>query len=118
MGVAFDSALIIGGGIAGMSAAIALAEAGIKVRLIDRDAQWGVYGAGITITGPTLRVMKRLGILDAVLQAGWTSDDIRACDATGKVLAEIAGSRSFGDDIPGAGRDHASDTSQAARPAG
>ena len=100
---AFGSALIIGGGIAGMSAALSLNEAGVKVRLIDRDAQWGVSGAGITITGPTLRVMKRLGILDDVLKAGWTSDDIRACDAEGNVLAEIEGRTSGGDGIPGAG---------------
>lgn len=100
---AFDSALIIGGGIAGMSAALSLTEAGVRVRLIDRDARWGVSGAGITITGPTLRVMKRLGILDEVLRQGWTSADIRACDADGNILSEIAGKTSGGDGIPGAG---------------
>ncbi|EAQ13609.1 2-polyprenyl-6-methoxyphenol hydroxylase-like FAD-dependent oxidoreductase [Maritimibacter alkaliphilus HTCC2654] len=103
MVAAFETALIIGGGIAGMSAALSLHEAGVNVRLIDRDAKWGVSGAGITITGPTLRVMKRLGILDDVLKAGWTSDDIRACDAEGNVLADIEGRTSGGEGIPGAG---------------
>lgn len=103
MSRAFDTALIIGGGIAGMSAALALDEAGVRVRLIDRDAKWGVYGAGITITGPTLRVMKRLGILEDVLKIGWTSDDIRACDPDGNLICDIAGKSSGGDGIPGAG---------------
>lgn len=103
MGRAFDTALIIGGGVAGMSAALALDEAGVRVRLIERDANWGVYGAGITITSPTLRVMKRLGILDDVLKEGWTSDDIRACDPDGNLISDIAGRSSGGDGIPGAG---------------
>lgn len=103
MGPAFKTALIIGGGIAGMSAAIALDEAGVRVRLIDRDPNWGVYGAGITITGPTLRVMKRLGILDDVMKEGWTSADIRACDPDGNLISDIAGTSSVGDGIPGAG---------------
>jgi 2-polyprenyl-6-methoxyphenol hydroxylase-like FAD-dependent oxidoreductase len=51
-----QEALIVGGGIGGMAAAIALSERGVKVDLIDLDPQWRVYGAGITITGPTLRL--------------------------------------------------------------
>lgn len=63
-------ALIVGGGIGGMAAAIALAERGVHVEIIDLDPQWRVYGAGITITGPTLRAYRRLGLLDAVKAAG------------------------------------------------
>ena len=62
--------LIVGGGIAGMTAAIRFAEAGAKVELIDIDPDWRVYGAGITITGPTLRAYKRLGLLEAIKQQG------------------------------------------------
>lgn len=100
---AIETALIIGGGIAGMSAALSLGEAGVKVRLIDRDPNWGVSGAGITITGPTLRVMKRLGILDGVLAQGWTADGILACDAQGAVVSEIATDQLPESGIPGAG---------------
>jgi 2-polyprenyl-6-methoxyphenol hydroxylase-like FAD-dependent oxidoreductase len=53
--------LVVGGGIGGMSAAISLARSGHAVELIDLDPQWRVYGAGITITGPTLRAFKALG---------------------------------------------------------
>jgi 2-polyprenyl-6-methoxyphenol hydroxylase-like FAD-dependent oxidoreductase len=62
--------LIVGGGIGGMAAAIALAERGVAVDLIDLDPQWRVYGAGITITGPTLRAYRRIGLLDQIKAQG------------------------------------------------
>ncbi|SLK11679.1 FAD-dependent monooxygenase [Novosphingobium mathurense] len=64
------SALVVGGGIGGMATAISLAERGVKVDLIDLDPEWRVYGAGITITGPTLRAYRRLGLLEPIKQAG------------------------------------------------
>ena len=60
------TALVVGGGIGGMATAIGLAEGGVKVDLIDLDPDWRVYGAGITITGPTLRAYRRLGLLDQI----------------------------------------------------
>lgn len=53
-----------------MATAISLAERGVGVNLIDLDPEWRVYGAGITITGPTLRAYRRLGLLDPIKQAG------------------------------------------------
>ncbi|MCH7629111.1 MAG: FAD-dependent monooxygenase [Proteobacteria bacterium] len=63
-------ALIVGGGIGGMASAISLAERGVAVDLIDLDPHWRVYGAGITITGPTLRAYKHLGLLEEIKQQG------------------------------------------------
>jgi 2-polyprenyl-6-methoxyphenol hydroxylase-like FAD-dependent oxidoreductase len=62
--------LIVGGGIGGMAAAIRFAELGNQVDLIDIDPDWRVYGAGITITGPTLRAYSRLGLLDKLKAQG------------------------------------------------
>ncbi|OYW86003.1 MAG: monooxygenase, FAD-binding protein [Sphingobium sp. 32-64-5] len=62
--------LIVGGGVGGMATAIRMAELGGKVTLIDLDPNWRVYGAGITITGPTLRAYKRLGLIDEIKQQG------------------------------------------------
>ena len=56
--------LIVGGGIAGMALAIGLRRAGIAAEIVEIDKDWRVYGAGITITGPTLRALDRLGLLD------------------------------------------------------
>lgn len=64
------TALVVGGGIGGMAAAISLATRGVKVDLIDLDPEWRVYGAGITITGPTLRAYRRLGLLDEIKAQG------------------------------------------------
>ncbi|WP_313803886.1 FAD-dependent monooxygenase [Sphingobium sp.] len=64
------TALVVGGGIGGMASAISLAERGVRTELIDLDPEWRVYGAGITITGPTLRAYRRLGLLEPVKMAG------------------------------------------------
>jgi 2-polyprenyl-6-methoxyphenol hydroxylase-like FAD-dependent oxidoreductase len=64
------SALVVGGGIGGMAACIALKERGVAVELIDIDPEWRVYGAGITITGPTLRAYKQLGMVEDIAEQG------------------------------------------------
>lgn len=62
--------LIVGGGIGGMATAIRFHELGADILLVDLDPDWRVYGAGITITGPTLRAYKRLGMIDAIREHG------------------------------------------------
>src|SRR5690606_35730832 len=71
--------LIVGGGIGGMSAALALDKIGAQVHLIDIDPQWRVYGAGITITGPTLRAFEAIGIYDEIAGQGYVGQDIQVC---------------------------------------
>ena len=69
--------LILGGGIAGMSLAISLAKAGIGAEIVEADKDWRVYGAGISITGPSLRAFKALGIIDRFMELGCASDGFR-----------------------------------------
>ncbi|HXZ54755.1 MAG TPA: FAD-dependent oxidoreductase [Burkholderiales bacterium] len=95
-------ALIVGGGVAGMSAATMLARAGVEVRLVDLDPGWRVAGAGITLTASTLRAFKALGILDRVIDEGHTHEGIRVCDVEGRPLEDVR-SPPLGADIPGAG---------------
>jgi 2-polyprenyl-6-methoxyphenol hydroxylase-like FAD-dependent oxidoreductase len=97
------SILVVGGGIAGMSAGIALRGAGFSVDLCERDPQWKVYGAGITITGPTLRAMQRLGILDEVKDQGYVGDGIDICGADGAPLFSVDTRNEALRDIPSAG---------------
>lgn len=94
--------LVVGGGIAGMSAAIMLRRAGLAVDLVDIDPEWRVYGAGITITGPTLRAFKALGILGRVMAEGHTNDDLNVCARDGTLIAQIKTPR-LEPDVPGAG---------------
>ncbi|MGZ8282379.1 MAG: FAD-dependent monooxygenase [Allosphingosinicella sp.] len=65
--------LVIGGGIGGMATAIALRRRGVAVDVIDIDPEWKVYGAGITITGPTLRAFRDLGLFEAIAREGFFS---------------------------------------------
>lgn len=78
------TALIVGGGIGGMAAAISLARRGVAVELIDLDPDWRVYGAGITIIGPTLRAYRQLGLVDRIKSEGavTSSSRVRLFDGT------------------------------------
>ena len=97
------NAIVIGGGIAGMSAAIMLKRAGIEVNLIDLDPDWKMAGAGFTISAPTLRAFRQIGILDEVAARGHTHAGVRACDVAGRPLCELGSPAPAGEALPGAG---------------
>lgn len=87
---ALSRVLVVGGGIAGMASAMCLRRAGVAVDLIDRDPQWRVYGAGITITGPTLRAYGRLGLLEKIKTEGAITNGTRLFHFSGAPLAELS----------------------------
>jgi 2-polyprenyl-6-methoxyphenol hydroxylase-like FAD-dependent oxidoreductase len=96
--------LIVGGGIAGMSLSIALSRRGIATEIVEADPDWRIYGAGITITGPTLRAFDALGLLDRIEAEGFCYDITRICDADGRVIipSRVSG-RPLGARIPNGG---------------
>jgi 2-polyprenyl-6-methoxyphenol hydroxylase-like FAD-dependent oxidoreductase len=96
--------LIVGGGIAGMSLAIALARSGIASEIVEADPDWRIYGAGITITGPTLRAFHRLGLLERIEAEGYCYNQTRICDTDGRVIvpSRVSG-RPLGAHIPNGG---------------
>jgi 2-polyprenyl-6-methoxyphenol hydroxylase-like FAD-dependent oxidoreductase len=96
------TALVVGGGTAGMTAAIMLTRAGVAVRIVDIDPNWRVYGAGITITAATLRAFKRVGILERVMDEGHTHAGVQACDVQGRPI-EFVRSPVLEPGLPGAG---------------
>jgi 2-polyprenyl-6-methoxyphenol hydroxylase-like FAD-dependent oxidoreductase len=82
--------LIVGGGIAGMSLAIRLRAQQWAVDLVELDPQWRVYGAGISITQPTFRAARRLGIYEELCARGYASQDgVRICRPDGTLIAEM-----------------------------
>lgn len=101
--VGIEKALVIGGGIGGMCAALELRKRGVAVDLVEIDAQWRVYGAGITISGPTLRAFKAVGVIDAILQQGWCTDGLDLCRADGTRIAHLPSQRIAGPEIPSSG---------------
>ena len=96
-------ALVVGGSVAGMSASLSLARAGIAVDLVERDAEWGVTGAGITITRPSLRAFARLGILERLRDEGHLHEGVLVHDAQGRYLQQVVSPPLVDADVPGAG---------------
>lgn len=82
-------ALVIGGGIGGNSMAIELARQGTEVDLVEVDPQWRVYGAGLTMTGPTLRAFDRMGLLDDIKALGFISQGILLFDQAGAAIGKV-----------------------------
>ncbi|MDQ2902301.1 MAG: FAD-dependent monooxygenase [Chloroflexota bacterium] len=58
--------LVIGGGIGGLTAALALSQKGYPVHLIERAAEFGEIGAGIQIAPNGSRMLDALGVLDRI----------------------------------------------------
>ncbi|WP_275626912.1 FAD-dependent oxidoreductase [Pseudomonas sp. 273] len=82
-------ALVVGGGIGGMCAAIELSKQGIAVELVEINPNWAPDGAGITISGPTLRALRQIGVVDEVLHEGGSWRAIDICDANGNVTRTV-----------------------------
>lgn len=62
---------ISGAGIAGCAAAIALAQAGHAVRVIERAERWHFASSGIFVYANGLESLRDLGVVPAILQAGF-----------------------------------------------
>jgi len=85
---AIRTALIVGGGVGGMTAAIALRRVGVQVELIDADPEWRVYGAGISVTGISLRAFDDLGVLDQIRARGHVGAGMRGKTVDGRTVLE------------------------------
>jgi len=59
--------LIIGGGIGGMTAALALARAGFAAHIVERSPEFGAIGAGIQLAPNALRILDGLGVLPELM---------------------------------------------------
>jgi FAD-dependent urate hydroxylase len=81
--------LIVGGGIAGLTAAIALRQRGFSPELIERSPAWRAVGAGIAVQPNAMRVLMRLGVGAAFERAGAPVRWFKFCTDQGEVLAEI-----------------------------
>ncbi len=85
--------LIIGGGIGGMTAAIALRRDGHRVTVIEKDPEWAVYGVGIIQQGNVLRAMKELDLLDDYMDAAVGFDFVAIHAPDGTQVAKVPSPR-------------------------
>lgn len=81
--------LVIGGGIGGLTSAIALRAKGFTVEIIERDPNWSVYGVGIIQQSNVVRAMAQLGLIDEYLDAGFGFDHVEVFLPNGQSVAKI-----------------------------
>lgn len=66
-GVGRRGIVVVGGGIGGLTAAVALARHGVEVRVLERADGFREVGAGLQLAANATSVLDRLGLLDDVL---------------------------------------------------
>lgn len=95
---------IAGAGMAGLAAAILLAEDGVEVDVYEVKPELSALGSGITLQGNALRSFARLGIWDEVQKKCWTQEvlTLRAPGPDATVLATIPDARTGGPEFPAA----------------
>jgi 2-polyprenyl-6-methoxyphenol hydroxylase-like FAD-dependent oxidoreductase len=82
--------LIVGGGFAGLAAALALEKAGFKPRVFERYCEPTEVAAGVSLWGNAIRALSKLGLSRRVIDAGdiittatlltWRGRTISTCD--------------------------------------
>ena len=99
---AVRSVLVIGAGLAGTACAIRLAQAGVRVDLVDKQDDVTALGSGITLQGNALRALRELGVWEQVAKNGYSYDSLglRAPDPDGTLIAELDEMRTGGPDLP------------------
>lgn len=81
--------LIVGGGIGGLTAAIALRRDGHRVTVIERDPDWSVYGVGIIQQANVIRAMAELGLVDDYMSASAGFGKVAIHLPNGAMVAEV-----------------------------
>lgn len=82
--------IISGGGIAGLTAALCMANAGNRVSVYERTSALQPIGAGIQISPNAFHVLKELGLGEKIIEAGTAPNAILMMNAlNGKQLSRI-----------------------------
>jgi salicylate hydroxylase len=82
---------IIGGGIGGLTAAIALSRAGVDVRVYEAAAELREIGAGVALHANAMRVLRAIGVEDGVRKvAGRSEWAVTRNGVTGRVISRTS----------------------------
>jgi 2-polyprenyl-6-methoxyphenol hydroxylase-like FAD-dependent oxidoreductase len=92
--------LVVGGGITGSTLALALAQRGVHVILVELRRELGGVGHGITLQGNALKAFHQAGILDELAEHGCAFDKLRLFRADGVQLMEMAAPPTGGPGLP------------------
>jgi 2-polyprenyl-6-methoxyphenol hydroxylase-like FAD-dependent oxidoreductase len=80
--------LVVGGGVGGLTAAVALRRQGIAVDLVELHRQWRVEGFGLSQPNNALRALDRIGLAEACVQRGMPYPGWRIRDRDGRHLMD------------------------------
>ncbi|WP_344532921.1 FAD-dependent monooxygenase [Streptomyces albiaxialis] len=94
------TAVIVGAGMAGLTAATALARDGWQVEIAEAGPLEATSGWGLCLTGPSLRALDALGLADACLAEGYGMSTITHVDVNGEPADEVRLPRLIGADRP------------------
>lgn len=82
-------AIIIGAGIGGLSAGIALRQVGMDVEIYEKAHEIKEVGAGIVLYPNALDALKKLGVFDEIVRAGSPARRALYITSDGKTLVEM-----------------------------
>ncbi len=82
--------LVIGAGMGGLTTALALQQAGHRVSVIDRVAELLPVGAAISVWSNGVKVLKQLGLGEAVERVSGDMRHMRYATKDGKLLTEFS----------------------------
>ncbi len=81
--------IVIGGGIGGLTTAIALAKKGIEVVVYEQAFELKEVGAGIWVAPNGLKIYNELGIVNDIIAAGKVLDSINVIDTKSKIISTV-----------------------------
>ena len=91
-----DAILVVGGGLGGLTAALALARHGQSVRVLEGAQAFGAIGYGIQFGPNVFHVLDRIGVSDAVLEKADSPPALLMFDAlNGKEVTRVPTGASF-----------------------
>jgi 2-polyprenyl-6-methoxyphenol hydroxylase-like FAD-dependent oxidoreductase len=81
-------ALVVGGGVGGLTAATAFAQRGVEVVLIERRPAFDVAGVGLGQPANALRIYDALGVLPEILSTGFIYDHMYIFDPNRELIVD------------------------------
>jgi salicylate hydroxylase len=88
--------LIVGGGIGGLCAALALSKMGRRVHVFEQAARFGEIGAGIQLAPNAFHALHVLGIAQAIIGAATFPDALIVMDSlSGEEIVRVSVGREF-----------------------
>ncbi|TBO57710.1 2-polyprenyl-6-methoxyphenol hydroxylase [Streptomyces kasugaensis] len=81
--------VIVGGGIGGLAAAVALRAKGVQADVYEQAHRLGEVGAGFMLAPNSLRVLERLGLHDKVTRIGAPFTGFAVCQADGTEVSSL-----------------------------